>query len=250
MTAIPDLPTNINEEAIKQKIEEVHLSPINRTVSMDDDLYQYLINHSVRETELLTELRAETSLYHMARMQISPETGQLLSFLVKLHNPKKLLEIGVFTGYSTLSIALAMSSDAELLSIEKKQMWLDIANRYLSKAGFNNKNQRKRVITECGLALDILTKLVKNHSGTYDFIFIDADKSNQLAYYQLSKKLLCSGGCIAIDNTLWWGNVAKPEFTDKNTALVRELNQYIHCDTEVDVSIIPIGDGLTLIRKK
>ena len=247
---IPDLPQNIDEEIIKQKTNSADLPLINRTVSVDDNLYQYLINHSVKEAELLTELRVETSLYHMARMQISPETAQLLSLLIKIHNPKKLLEIGVFTGYSTLSIALAMSPDATLLAIEKKQMWLDIADRYIAKADLNREGQSNRVVTQCGLAANILSKLVQDDAGTYDFVFIDADKSNQIAYYKSAKQLLRSGGCIVIDNTLWWGNVSKMEFTDKDTILVRELNQYVYCDKEVDVSMIPIGDGLTLIRKK
>ncbi|MCV2403020.1 class I SAM-dependent methyltransferase [Marinomonas sp. C2222] len=219
--------------------------PVNRTVKVDDGLYQYLVDVSVREADLLKALRRETAQYHMARMQLSPEVGQLLALLVKLQAPKKLLEIGVFTGYSTLSMAMAMPEEANLIAIEKKQMWLDIATRYLTEA-----NVMDRVTTHCDKAIPVMKSLLETQAETFDFIFIDADKKNLVEYYHLSKKLLRSGGCMAIDNTLWWGNVADPSFTDQDTCIVRELNTTIHQDQAVDVSLIPIGDGLTLIRKK
>jgi len=212
---------------------------------VDDRLYQYLVDVSVREGDLLKELRRETAQYHMARMQLSPEVGQLLALLVKLQAPKKLLEIGVFTGYSTLSMAMAMPKDARLIAIEKKQMWLDIATRYLEQAGVMD-----RVITYCDKALPVMQSFLVAERESFDFIFIDADKQNLLAYYQLAKQLLRPGGCLVIDNTLWWGNVADEAFTDKDTQIVRELNKTIYEDAEVELSLIPIGDGLTLIRKK
>jgi caffeoyl-CoA O-methyltransferase len=223
--------------------------PVNRTVKVDDRLYQYLVDVSIRETDLLKELRRETAQYHMARMQLSPEVGQFLSLLIKLQAPKNILEIGVFTGYSTLSMAMAMSNDASLVAIEKKQMWLDIATRYLEQAGVKD-----RVKTYCDKALPVMQTLlasINNHeSDPFDFIFIDADKKNLLEYYHLSKSLLRSGGCMVIDNTLWWGNVADEAFTDKDTCIVRELNSTVHQDNDVELSLLPIGDGLTLIRKK
>ncbi|RCW97048.1 O-methyltransferase [Marinomonas foliarum] len=218
--------------------------PVNRTVNVDDRLYQYLVDVSVREDDLLRALRRETAQYHMARMQLSPEVGQFLALLVKLQAPKKLLEIGVFTGYSTLSMAMAMPKESRLIAIEKKQMWLDIAARYLDQAGVMD-----RVTTFCDKALSVMEALSQTERETFDFIFIDADKQNLLAYYQLAKKLLRPGGCLLIDNTLWWGNVADEAFTDKDTRIVRELNKTIHEDTEVELSLIPIGDGLTLVRK-
>lgn len=218
--------------------------PVNRTVNVDDRLYQYLVDVSVREDNLLRALRRETAQYHMARMQLSPEVGQLLALLVKLQAPKKLLEIGVFTGYSTLSMAMAMPKEARLVAIEKKQMWLDIATRYLEQAGVID-----RVTTYCDKALPVMESLLEAESETFDFIFIDADKQNLLAYYQLAKQLLRPGGCLLIDNTLWWGNVADEAFTDKDTKIVRELNKTIHNDRDVELSLIPIGDGLTLVRK-
>lgn len=218
--------------------------PVNRTVNLDDRLYQYLVDVSVREDDLLRALRRETAQYHMARMQLSPEVGQLLALLVKLQSPKKLLEIGVFTGYSTLSMAMAMPKESRLIAIEKKQMWLDIATRYLYQAGVND-----RVTTYCDKALPVMESFLESERETFDFIFIDADKQNLLAYYQLAKQLLRPGGCLLIDNTLWWGNVADEAFTDKDTRIVRELNTTIHADLDVELSLIPIGDGLTLVRK-
>ncbi len=221
------------------------LAPKNRTVQMNDALYDYLVNHSVRESDVLTQLRKETAQYHMARMQLSPEVGQFLALLIQLTSPKKLLEIGVFTGYSTLSMAQAMGKNAHLTALEKKQMWLDIACRYIGEAGLS-----EQVTTICGKALDSLNGLIEAEKGTFDFIFIDADKANLIEYYQRCKLLLRSGGCIAIDNTLWWGNVADEAFNDKDTQIVRELNTLIHNDQDVDVSLLSIGDGLTLVRKK
>ncbi|NLQ16163.1 SAM-dependent methyltransferase [Marinomonas sp. M1K-6] len=218
--------------------------PVNRTIKVDDRLYQYLVDVSVREDDLLRALRRETAQYHMARMQLSPEVGQLLALLVKLQAPKKLLEIGVFTGYSTLSMAMAMPKNAILVAIEKKQMWLDIATRYLEQAGVMD-----RVRAYCDKALPVMASFLEEERETFDFIFIDADKQNLLAYYQLAKQLLRPGGCMLIDNTLWWGNVADEAFTDKDTNIVRELNKIIHTDGEVELSLIPIGDGLTLVRK-
>ncbi|WP_417561205.1 O-methyltransferase [Marinomonas sp.] len=218
--------------------------PVNRTVNVDDRLYQYLVDVSVREDDLLKALRRETAQYHMARMQLSPEVGQLLALLVKLQAPKKLLEIGVFTGYSTLSMAMAMPKEAKLVAIEKKQMWLDIATRYLDQAGVMD-----RVTTYCDKALPVMESLLEEQSETFDFVFIDADKQNLLSYYQLAKQLLRPGGCLLIDNTLWWGNVADEAFTDKDTRIVRELNKTIHADKGVELSLIPIGDGLTVVRK-
>ena len=218
--------------------------PVNRTVNVDDRLYQYLVDVSVRESDLLALLRRETAQYHMARMQLSPEVGQLLALLVKLQAPMKILEVGVFTGYSTLSMATAMLENATLVAIEKKQMWLDIATRYLEQAGVMD-----RVTTYCDHALPVMTSFLEKESESFDFIFIDADKKNLLAYYALAKQLLRPGGCLLIDNTLWWGNVADDAFTDKDTKIVRELNQTIHEDMEVELSLIPIGDGLTLVRK-
>lgn len=241
---LPELPKGMSEEERAKYIASFDSSAVNRTIQVDDEVYQYLLNCSVREHPLLKELRAETSLYYMARMQVSPETGQLLSILIKLMNAKNILEIGVFTGYSALSMGMAMADDARLFAIEKKQMWLDIANRYIKKAGLDEK-----VNTRLGDALPVLKELMAEKQ-VFDFIFIDADKSNQIAYYQSAKQLLRSGGCIAIDNTLWWGNVAKEQFNDKDTVLVRKLNQYIYDDEEVDISMITIGDGLTLIHKK
>ena len=241
---LPDLPKALSLKEKARLLTEYDEAPVNRTVKVDDSVYQYLLASSVKEADILRQIRAETSLYHMARMQISPETGQLLAMLVKIQNPKRILEIGVFTGYSTLSIGLAMASDASMVALEKKAMWLDVAKRYIDEAGLESRLQ-----TKLGDALESLACL-EQEGAKFDFVFIDADKENQLAYYQTVKKMINKGGCIAIDNTLWWGNVAKPEFQDKHTCQVRAFNDFVRADDEVDSSLIPIGDGLTLIRKK
>ncbi|AEF54974.1 O-methyltransferase [Marinomonas posidonica] len=219
--------------------------PVNRTVKVDDRLYDYLIDHSVREPQVLEDLRRETAQYHMARMALSPEVGQFLTMLVSLLNPQKVLEIGVFTGYSTISIARALGEQASMLAVDKKQMWLDIANKYLAQA-----DVKASVLTQCADALSVMEQKVEKEAQSYDFIFIDADKANLLNYYQLAKQLLKPGACMLIDNTLWWGNVADDDFDDKDTNIVRKLNDTIHSDPDVTLSQLPIGDGLTIVRLK
>lgn len=232
---LPNFPKQVSEDN----------PPVNRTVKVDDRLYQYLIEHSVNEPPILETLRRETAQYHMARMALSPEVGQFLGLLVAMQNPQRLLEVGVFTGYSTLSMALKMSPDAHLLALDKKQMWLDIANRHIQQA-----NLHERVETRCCDAKSTMESMLPEAEGEFDFIFVDADKANLIAYYEMGKRLLRTGGCMVIDNTLWWGNVADESFTDKDTRIVRELNDRIHQDAEVNSSLLPIGDGLTIIHKR
>ncbi len=232
---LPNFPKQVSEDN----------PPVNRTVQVDDGLYRYLIDHSVNEPEVLETLRRETAQYHMARMALSPEVGQFLGLLIALQQPKKVLEVGVFTGYSTLSMGLKLSQDASLLAFDKKQMWLDIANKYIAQAGLSD-----RITTRCCDAKAALEALVQEQAGTFDFMFVDADKGNLLAYYDLGKTLLREGGCMVIDNTLWWGNVANEEFDDKDTRIVRALNDRIHQDSEVDSSLLTIGDGLTIVHKR
>lgn len=232
---LPNFPKQVSEEN----------PPVNRTVQVDDRLYRYLMDHSVNEPEVLEALRRETAQYHMARMALSPEVGQFLGLLIALQNPKKVLEVGVFTGYSTISMGLKLAQDATLLAFDKKQMWLDIANKYIEQAGLSD-----RVITQCGDAKLALEQLTQDQAGTFDFMFIDADKANLLAYYDLGKTLLRQGGCMVIDNTLWWGNVADEAFDDKGTRIVRALNDRVHQDPDVDSSLLTIGDGLTIVHKR
>ena len=232
---LPNFPKHVSEEN----------PPVNRTVAVDDRLYDYLIQHSVNEPDVLKDLRRETAQYHMARMALSPEVGQFLGLLIALQNPKNVLEVGVFTGYSTLSMALRLSPEAKLLALDKKQMWLDIANKYIAQAQLTG-----QVETRCCDAKEALEQLLESQTEQIDFMFIDADKANLMAYYTLGKQLLRPGGCMVIDNTLWWGNVADPEFKDKDTLTVRALNDHIHQDTEVLSSLLPIGDGLTIVHKR
>lgn len=215
--------------------------PVNRTVQVTDEVYRYLLNVSVRESELLQALRRETAQYHMARMAVSPEVGQFLGLLVSLIKPQRLLEVGVFTGYSTVSIAQKMGANATLLAIDKKSMWLEIARKYLEQLP-NHQN----IETRCANAVDVLVELADTTPSSFDFIFVDADKQNLLRYYELATQLLRPGGLLVVDNTLWWGNVADEGFQDRDTRQVRELNQRLHGDPRFDISLLPIGDGLTL----
>ncbi|MBM6549941.1 O-methyltransferase [Marinomonas ostreistagni] len=219
--------------------------PVNRNVQVDDRLYDYLIQHSVNEPEVLEALRRETAQYHMARMALSPEVGQFLGLLIAMQNPKKVLEVGVFTGYSTLSMGLRLAPDATLVALDKKQMWLDIANKYIAQAHLID-----QIETRCCDAKATMEAMLQDQAGTLDFIFVDADKANLMAYYDMGKQLLRPGGCMVIDNTLWWGNVADPEFDDKDTRIVRALNDHVHQDEEVLSSLLPIGDGLTIVHKR
>ena len=231
---LPNFPKQVSEDN----------PPVNRTVEVDDRLYRYLIDHTVNEPKVLEALRRETAQYHMARMALSPEVGQFLGLLIALQQPKKVLEVGVFTGYSTISMGLKLPPNASLLAFDKKQMWLDIANKYIDQAGLSD-----RVKTRCCDAKAALEALAKEQAGTFDFMFVDADKANLLAYYDLGKNLLREGGCMVIDNTLWWGNVANEGFDDKDTRIVRALNDRIHQDSEVNSSLLTIGDGLTIVHK-
>lgn len=219
--------------------------PVNRNVQVDDRLYDYLIQHSVNEPEVLQALRRETAQYHMARMALSPEVGQFLGLLIAMQKPKKVLEVGVFTGYSTLSMGLRLASDAKLVALDKKQMWLDIADKYIAQA-----NLTDQIETRCCDAKATMEAMLQDQAGTLDFIFVDADKANLMAYYDMGKQLLRPDGCMVIDNTLWWGNVADPEFDDKDTRMVRALNDHVHQDSEVLSSLLPIGDGLTIVHKR
>ena len=218
----------------------------NRTLQLTDNLYEYLLSHSLRDSTILRELREETSNDSMAIMQIAPEQGQFLQFLVKTLGVKNMIEVGVYTGYSSLCCALALPDVGKIIACDINKDWTDVAQRYWDKAGVADKIQ-----LELAPALQTLDKLLSsNQSGQFDFVFIDADKENYLYYYEKSLELLKEGGVIAIDNVLWDGAVADPTITDKDTNAIRQLNAHIHRDARVDISLLPIADGLTLVRKK
>lgn len=216
-----------------------------QTLSLDSNLYEYLLSVSVRESEILRRLRQETSQHPMARMQIAPEQGQFMALLVQLIGAKKTLEIGVFTGYSTLVVALALPKTGKVVACDISEEFTTIARRYWQQAKVNEK-----IDLHIAPALETLERLLADgQAETFDFAFIDADKSNNDAYYERSLQLLRPGGLIAIDNVLWSGRVADPHIQDNRTKKIRAFNQKLHQDSRITLSLIPIADGLTLVRK-
>ncbi|MGB3138100.1 MAG: class I SAM-dependent methyltransferase [Nodosilinea sp.] len=218
----------------------------NQTLTLDDRLYRYLVNNSVHEPEVLTSLRHETAQHPMSRMQISPEQGQLMALLVQLVGATKALEIGVFTGYSALRVALALPPEGKLVACDVSEEYTAIARRYWQQAGVADK-----IDLRIAPAADTLAQLIEaGEANSFDFAFIDADKSGYPTYYEQALQLVRSGGLIAVDNVLWSGRVADPEVTDSRTTVLRTFNEAIYHDHRVVTSLLPIGDGLTLAMKR
>lgn len=218
----------------------------NRTISVTDELYDYLLQVSLREDELLQRLRAETAEMAEANMQISPEQGQFMALLVQLLGARHCLEVGTFTGYSSLCVARELPGDGRLVACDTSIEWTSIAQRYWREAGVEEK-----IDLRIGPAATTLQALLSGGgAGQYDFAFIDADKESYRNYYELCLGLLRDGGLIAVDNTLWNGAVIDPSDKSKDTEAIRLFNEFLHSDERVDVSLVPIGDGLTLARKR
>ena len=217
----------------------------NTTLGLSDSLSNYIKSVSVREPEILAKLREETAKVPMAIMQIAPEQGQFMSLLVQLLGVKKTLDIGVFTGYSSLVVALALPEDGKVVACDIDEDCTAIASRYWQEAGVSHK-----IDLRLAPALETLEKLIaEGQANSFDFAFIDADKRNYDNYYEQCLKLIRPGGLIAIDNVLWSGKVADPDDTDKRTIAIREFNQKLHQDSRVQISLVPIADGLTLALK-
>lgn len=213
---------------------------------MSEELVAYLQRSSLREPDVLHRLRLETMPMEMGRMQISPEQGQFMQLLIRLLGAKKTLEVGVFTGYSSLAVALALPADGRIVACDVSVEWTSIARRYWAEASVSHKiDLRLRPAKESLLAL-----IAAGEAETFDFAFIDADKENYDAYYELALKLLRPGGLIGVDNVLWHGRVIDPAATDKDTEAIRALNDKLQRDDRVDVSMLPVGDGLYLARKR
>lgn len=218
----------------------------NKSIGLGDSLHNYLLSVSLREPQIAQLLREETARMEYARMQIAPEQGQFMALLMQVMGAKKTLEIGVFTGYSSLCVALALPTDGRVVACDLSEDYVSIARRYWSAAGVAQK-----IDLRLAPAIETLDDLLaKGQAGTFDFAFIDADKENYWNYYQRSLELLRPGGLVAIDNVLWSGRVADDNVQDQNTNAIREFNQKIHRDERVDISMVPIADGLTLARKK
>ena len=218
----------------------------NRTLKIDDEIYRYLVEHSVRENPVRRELRELTLGHEMARMQIAPEQGQFMALLVELLGARRIIEIGTFTGYSALCMAEAMPSDGTLVCCDLSAEWTAIGEPFWARAGV-----RERIDLRIAPALTTLDELVRRgEAGSFDMAFIDADKPNYRNYYERCLILLRPGGLAMFDNTLWDGAVADPTDDDEDTVALRELNDALHRDERVSISLVPIGDGLTLARKR
>lgn len=216
------------------------------TLALDERLYAYLLDETLREPEVMRRLRAETRAIPEGGMQISPEQGQLMGLLVRLIGACRALEIGTFTGYSALAVASALPADGRLVCCDLSAEWTHIARRYWREAGVED-----RIELVLAPAAETLARLRgEGEDGRFDFAFIDADKERYDLYYEHCLKLVRPGGLIAIDNALWHGYVADPAHRDADTTAIRALNRKIRDDGRVDMALAPIGDGLLLVRRR
>lgn len=217
-----------------------------RTLQLTDTLYRYVLDHSLREHPAQAALREVTRNHPHAGMQISPEQGQFMALLVRLLGARRTIEVGVFTGYSALCVALALPEDGRVLACDVSDEYTRIGKPYWAQAGVAHK-----IDLRLAPALQTLDeRLAAGETAQYDFAFIDADKSGYDAYYERCLSLLRPGGLIVFDNTLWSGAVASETGNDADTAALRALNDKLHRDERIDLSLLPLGDGVTLARKR
>lgn len=217
-----------------------------RTLGLPEAVWTYLVDVTVREPPVLTELRRETATLPNGGMQIAPEQGRLLSFLIELTGAVRYLEVGVFTGYSSTCAALALPPHGRVVACDHSDEWTSVARRYWQRAGVADK-----VELRLGPALSTLSALAaEGASSTFDFAFVDADKESAEAYYEHALGLLRTGGLFAFDNALWGGSVADPADQRDSTRAVRALNARVCADPRVSATLIPVGDGLLLARKR
>ena len=209
-------------------------------------MHSYLLANAVRETRLQRELRELTQRLPGSGMQIAPEQGQLLQLLVRMLGARRCIEVGTYTGYSALAVALALPKSGRILCCDLSEAWTAVARRFWKKAGVERKIDLR--LAPALQTLDAL--LARGGAGKYDFAFIDADKSNYAKYYERCLKLVRRGGLIAADNTLWYGRVADPRDREPDTPYIRAFNRKLLRDRRVDMALVPIGDGLTLARKR
>ena len=216
------------------------------TLQLNEKVHDYLLGHSLRESPACQQLRKETKPMKMGMMQVSPEQGQFMAFLVELTGTRKAVEVGTFTGYSALCVAQALPEEGKLVCCDVSEEWTGVGKKYWEKAGVSD-----RIDLRIGPAVDTL-KVIRDagEEGTFDFGFIDADKTNYQSYYEHVLALLRAGGLLLIDNVLWGGSVANPDKTDEDTEAIRTLNDFLHRDDRVSLSMLPVGDGLTLALKR
>lgn len=218
----------------------------NKTIPLTDALYEYLLGVSLREPEPLRRLRAETATLPYASMQIAPEQGQFMSLLVQIMGVRRALEIGVFTGYSALAVALALPTDGRLIACDISEEWTSIARRYWDETGV-----AERIDLRLAPAIETLHDLLsQGAAGSFDFAFIDADKESYLDYYEAVLKLIRTGGLIVVDNVLWSGRVAEAAPQDQATEALKRFNFHLKDDPRISLSMLPVADGLTLACKR
>jgi predicted O-methyltransferase YrrM len=216
------------------------------TIQLSPPLADYLRSVAVREPPVLARLREETLSITLSQMQICPEQGALMGLLMGLIGARRTLEVGVYTGYSSLAVALALPDDGRVTACDVNKAWTDVARRYWDEAGVAGKIDLR--LAPAITTLDAL--LAEGRAETYDFAFLDADKVNYDGYYERALKLVRPGGLIGIDNVLWHGKVIDQANRDADTEAIRALNSKIHGDARVTVSMVPIGDGLTLAQRR
>jgi len=216
----------------------------NASIGLSQELHAYLVKVGVREPDVLRRLRKRTAAIPEHGMQIAPEQGAFMSLLVKVMGARRCLEVGTFTGYSSTAVALALPADGRLVCCDVSREWTDIARETWTEAGVAD-----RVELRLGPALETLDQLLaEGDAGRFDFAFIDADKPNYDRYVERALRLVRPGGLIAIDNVLWSGRVADSSADDESTVAIRSLNEKLAADERVEVAMVPIGDGLTLLR--
>ena len=218
----------------------------NVSLGLPPNLQAYLVEHGVRESDILKRLREETALLPQHDMQIAPEQGAFMAMLVSLIGARRCIELGTFTGYSSLAVALALPADGRIVCCDLSEEWTSVARRYWSEAGVAD-----RVDLRLGPALETLDELIAGGaSGTFDFAFIDASKREYPDYHERILRLLRQGGLALYDNVLWEGGVIDEAMTDEDTMGVRRLNDRLVGDERVSISMIPVADGLTLVQKR
>ena len=217
----------------------------NKPLHLTDELYQYLLNVGVREPQVLMELREATELEDMSAMRSAPEQGQFMGMLLKLLGANRVLEIGTYTGYATLWMALALPRDGEVVTCDTSARWTFVAHRFWEQAGV-----QERIHLHLRPALETLDELLANGAtASFDFAFIDADKENYDAYFEACLQLVRPGGLIAIDNTLWGGSVIDLNNHEASTEAIRAFNEKLLIDSRIELAMLPVSDGLTLAMK-
>ena len=217
-----------------------------KTLGLSDDLHEYLLSVSLRESEMMTRLRKDMAEHPESQMQIAPEQAQFFQFLVRLIGARRSLEIGVFTGYSALAVAEVLPPNGTLVACDVNEEYTDVARRYWREAGVE-----ERIDLRIAPAEETLSELLDNgQAGTFDFVFIDADKESYDTYYEQSLQLLRPGGVLALDNMFRGGQVTEPAPDDESIQAIRRLNEKLHGDERIDLTVLPLADGVTLAMKR